>query len=311
MNELINVLKKEEITKLQLRAIYEKYGFKQYKMGRFEEYKFYLDNKNFLLNDSVLTFTNLDGRLLALKPDVTLSIAKQWNGEELKVYYNENVYRPDRNKRHFKEIEQAGLERIGRISAADVSEVVLLAAKSLSIVSGSSLLELGHNGFLKGVLKAAACDKRTSDVLVRLISEKNASELHNVLATLPIDKAVSDVIVRLPGLCGAISDVIDTAKPLCLNNEMSAALMELEALFSSLRTQAGICDLRLDLSLSGEEEYYNGVIFCGYIKGLPARVLSGGRYDGLMEKLGKDCDAIGFAIYFDELEQLYYADKEA
>ncbi|MEG2054356.1 MAG: ATP phosphoribosyltransferase, partial [Oscillospiraceae bacterium] len=68
----------------------EKYGYKKYKVSNFEEYNFYLQYKSFLTSDKILTFTDLDGRLLALKPDITLSIiknAKVENGKTEKAYY--------------------------------------------------------------------------------------------------------------------------------------------------------------------------------------------------------------------------------
>ena len=93
----LNILRPQERLSLQLRALYERAGFRQYRMGRFEEYGLYQQNRRFLASDQVITFTDLDGRLLALKPDVTLSIAKDARFEEGgcgRFYYSENVYRP-------------------------------------------------------------------------------------------------------------------------------------------------------------------------------------------------------------------------
>ena len=72
----LNMLRPQERLSLRLRLLYEEAGFRQYRMGRFEEYGLYQQNRRFLASDQVITFTDLDGRLLALKPDVTLSIAK-------------------------------------------------------------------------------------------------------------------------------------------------------------------------------------------------------------------------------------------
>ena len=72
----LNILKPQERVSLQLRLLYERAGFSKYHMGRFEEYGLYQENRRFLSSEQVITFTDLDGRLLALKPDVTLSIAK-------------------------------------------------------------------------------------------------------------------------------------------------------------------------------------------------------------------------------------------
>ena len=86
-------LKKEDRNILSLRHLYEQYGFVHYKMNKFEEYDLYVSNKDFLSGDNIITFTDTNGRLLALKPDVTLSIVKNYReaaGTVQKVYYNEN-----------------------------------------------------------------------------------------------------------------------------------------------------------------------------------------------------------------------------
>ena len=95
----LNILKPQERVSLQLRLLYEQAGFRKYHMGRFEEYGLYQENRRFLSSEQVITFTDLDGRLLALKPDVTLSIAKNAQVEPGgcgRYYYMENVYRPAR-----------------------------------------------------------------------------------------------------------------------------------------------------------------------------------------------------------------------
>ena len=99
MNLDNSVLKNDEKAVFQLRSLYRKYGYSQYKMSKFEEYDLYVRNKNFLVSDNIITFTDTDGKLMALKPDVTLSIIKNTKDESdsvQKVYYNENVYRVSR-----------------------------------------------------------------------------------------------------------------------------------------------------------------------------------------------------------------------
>ena len=138
-------LKPDEKACLQLRGLYEQYGYKKYKMGKFEEYSLYAENKDFLGSDKVITFTDLDGRLLALKPDVTLSIIKNTNAtseSNEKLYYLENVYRESRESHTFKEISQMGLECIGRVEPYCIVEVISLAAESLNAISGDYILEL-------------------------------------------------------------------------------------------------------------------------------------------------------------------------
>ena len=77
-----------------LRALYQKSGYVRYKMSKFEEYDFYAANRDFLVSDNIISFTDTNGRLMALKPDVTLSIVRGSTdtlGSVSKVYYDENL----------------------------------------------------------------------------------------------------------------------------------------------------------------------------------------------------------------------------
>ena len=136
-------LQPKERASFALRALYEAAGCRKYHMGRFEEYGLYQENRSFLSSEQVITFTDLDGRLLALKPDVTLSIAKTAQpapGETLCYYYHENVYRPSAESHTFKEISQMGLEMLGAVGEAQVQQAVCLAARSLDALGAEWVL---------------------------------------------------------------------------------------------------------------------------------------------------------------------------
>ena len=75
----------------RLNGLYEQYGYRKFRMSKFEDYDLYAQNKDFLKSGHIITFTDVDGALKALKPDITLSIMKNNNGSSEKVYYNENV----------------------------------------------------------------------------------------------------------------------------------------------------------------------------------------------------------------------------
>jgi len=304
-NSLLNVLKADELLKLKLRALYEKHGYRKYSMSRFEEYSLYLENRNFLVNDAVITFTDLDGRLLALKPDVTLSIVKHSGDGEQRLYYTENVYRPDRAKRSFREIQQVGLERVGKLDKYIIGEVVALAAKSLNVISANSLLEVSHCGFVNGLLNCVTDNNNVRALLLKLIEEKNVHGIVDVAKSQGFSKEHLAILENVPFLSGNVDEVLEKAKAFAVCGEMGVALDELAELKSELAEYDGLCDIKIDLSLVGADDYYNGVVFCGYIKGLPFRVLSGGRYDALLKRLGNNNGALGFAIYFDELEPLF------
>ncbi len=300
-----DILREEERIVLSLRSLYESYGYRKYKMSEFEEYRLYMENKNFLVSESVIAFTDLDGRLLALKPDVTLSIVRHAGEGEQRVYYNESVYRPDKAKRAFREISQMGLERIGKIDDYAVSETVCLAAKSLYRVSQDSLIEISHMGFAAGLVSATGLNDTDAGEIYALIGEKNIHGIRDLAAKKGISDDLVEAICTIPTLCGNPESVLSRAEKLCICDEMRDAVNGLRAVVSALKSADGICRVRLDLSLLGEADYYNGIIFAGFISGLPSRVLSGGRYDMMLKKFGHTGGAIGFALYFSELELMF------
>ena len=298
-------LQPKERASFALRALYEAAGCRKYHMGRFEEYGLYQENRSFLSSEQVITFTDLDGRLLALKPDVTLSIAKTAQpapGETLKYYYHENVYRPSAESHTFKEIAQMGLEMLGAVGEAQVQQTVGLAAKSLEQLGTAWVLELSHMGYLFGLLDALAVPETARPALLDLLREKNAHELRAAAKAAGLDDAGADTLCALLTLCGGCEETLAHAEACCKNDRMRAAAAELRALTRSLSAGGG--SVRLDLSLAGEMEYYNGLVFQGYLQGLPRPLLKGGRYDLLMQKFTPGADAIGFAVYLDELDRL-------
>ncbi|MBO5184513.1 MAG: ATP phosphoribosyltransferase regulatory subunit, partial [Clostridia bacterium] len=120
------VLQQSEKIIFALRELYLSKKFSPYRMSKFEEYDLYADNKDFLVSDNVITFNDIGGKLMALKPDVTLSIIKNSVDKPLetqKLFYNENVYRVSKSTGSFKEIMQTGVECFGKVGEAEICEV--------------------------------------------------------------------------------------------------------------------------------------------------------------------------------------------
>lgn len=298
-------LQPKERASFALRALYEAAGCRKYHMGRFEEYGLYQENRSFLSSEQVITFTDLDGRLLALKPDVTLSIAKTAQpapGETLRYYYHENVYRPSAESHTFKEISQMGLEMLGAVGEAQVQQAVCLAARSLDALGAEWVLEVSHMGYLFGLFDALGVPDAARAKLLEKLREKNAHELRAAAGAAGLADAAADILCSVLSLCGSYADTLAKAAALCRNDAMRAAVAELEALAVPLEKAGGV--IRLDMTLAGEMEYYNGLVFQGYLKALPRPLLKGGRYDLLMQKFTPGAGAIGFAVYLDELERL-------
>ena len=180
----------EDQALLALSGLYESYGYTRFKMSRFEEYDLYVRNKDFLVSDQVITFTDRTGRLLALKPDVTLSIIKNGSTEGVrKVYYNENVYRVAPGSESFQEITQVGLECVGQIGDYEIAETVVLAVKSLSLLGRPFALELSHMGLVSAVLDGAGIPQKEKKNALRCIQHKSSHELQLLCGTCGADNA--------------------------------------------------------------------------------------------------------------------------
>lgn len=306
MNITDSILRREERAIFGLRNLYEQYGYKKYKMSKFEEYDLYLENKSFLPSQRVITFTDLSGKLMALKPDVTLSIAKNAPtepSEPEKLYYNENVYRTPHGSNEYREIMQVGLECLGDIDLYMQAEVVLLACKSLQKLGEESLMVVSDMGFVSGLLESCGLSRSLEEKILKCIGHKNAHEIMRLCETSNIPTETRDALISITSLCGGFAETLDRAEELARNEKMRSSLKQLRELAGVLSTEPESSRLKLDFSVINDLSYYNGLIFQGFIGDVPTAILSGGRYDNLMEKLGKRTQAIGFAVYTDLLER--------
>lgn len=301
------LFKNEEKAIFTLRALYKQYGYLPFKMSKFEEYDLYVQNKDFLVSDRVITFNDTNGKLLALKPDVTLSIIKNTafeSGCKQKVYYNENVYRVSPSTHQFKEIMQTGLECIGDIDLYDIFEVVYLGAKSLACVSEDFSLDVSDMAILSAILDSVSDDEMFKKEITRLISEKNRHEAIALCKKYALDDESIDALVSLTGMYGEMSRVLEMLSPICKGEKAQVAYERLKALCTLLLSTEYASKIKLDFSLVNDMNYYNGIVFKGFLNGIPEGVLSGGEYGTLMQKMGRRGDAIGFALYLDTLEAL-------
>ena len=290
------IWKNEEQAGLELRNLYRRYGYVPYKMSRFETYDLYVRNKDFLVSDQIITFSDRSGRLLALKPDVTLSIVKnapEEPGVVQKVYYQENVYRD------YREILQAGLECVGDLGDYEIAEVVMLAAKSLQQLGERWVLDISHMGLLAAVLESSSLDREAQIRAMEYLHRKNFHQLKAICDNDPVWEKLSAI-----ASCRGGREVVERLEVLLTTEAEQQALLQLKGLWKVLEASGCASSIRLDFSVGNNMRYYSGVVFRGYLEGIPASILSGGQYDKLPQKMGRKAKAIGFAIYLGLLEKL-------
>ncbi len=306
MDNILSILSPEERAAFSLCALYESAGYKKYRMSKFEEYALYVQNKDFLVSESVITFTDTDGKLLALKPDVTLSIIKNSRPAEgvMKVYYKENVYRVSKGTKSFKELMQAGLECLGEVTTETVIEVLSLAARSLDAISAENVLEISHLDVVSGVLSALAITEEDRREILLFLGEKNLGGIRAASRRLSLSAVQTSLLESLVTVYGSPAKVLPALEKLAITAELSAAIAELSAIVDGLSALGLSEKLIIDFSVVNDMNYYNGIAFKGFVNGIPAGILSGGEYDGLLKKMQKKEKGIGFAVYMDEIARL-------
>ncbi|GCF93489.1 hypothetical protein NRIC_13800 [Enterococcus florum] len=298
MKDLWNVLRPEEQIELQLRKLYGQHHFHLYRLNSFEEFDNYQQQRNFLRDSSIITFTGNDGRTMALKPDVTISIVKNTpSGERRKVYYVEDVYRHDRHEGEYQKIQQIGLEIIDEITEKDELEALSLAWQSLALV-GEGTLDLSHIKIIDGICDRFPVEEREN--VLQALNRKSSHEMRDLATMYRLPQQEQEHLEKLVRLSGTFDEKFEKAQHLlALFPKALEGLNELKVLQEAQLKDQSLSDkirLRLDFSIINDADYYSGLLFQGFIKASKEIILHGGRYDHLLERQGKSQGAIGFGM---------------
>ncbi|MDD6043887.1 MAG: ATP phosphoribosyltransferase regulatory subunit [Eubacteriaceae bacterium] len=301
------LLRNEERAILTLRALYRKHGFLPHKMNKFEEYEFYIENKDFLMADRIATFYDTNGKLMALRPDVTLSIIKNNEfipGVKQRVYYDESVYRAYGSSRQIREIKQVGLECVGDLDLFDISETLLLAGESLAKIADDFVISISHLGILNSILQETCTDSEFTRKALNYIKAKNAHDIEKLCMKYRVPEAAAQRLCSFVSLYGRIEEILPQLSLLCTSEEAVEGLEEIKTLYQIIKDTPYKDNFVVDFSIVNDMDYYNNIVFQGFIKGISENILAGGQYDKLLEKMNKESRGIGFGITLNHLEML-------
>lgn len=257
--------------------------------------------------ESLYMLTDYTGRMMALRPDSTLPIARiaatrlRDADYPLRLYYNQRVFqRCPSFSGHSDETTQSGIELIGASSIRADLEIITMAIDALNSCGARDFrIEIGHAGFFKALSNALKTSTEIRDEMVDYIETKNFAALNDLLDTLGESDATR-VLRSLPRLFGG-GEVIEQAQSMCKAKDEILPLQYLAELYKKL-SQLGLGDkINIDLGLVHRNNYYTGVVFRGFIEGSGLTVLSGGRYDSLLGEFGKQLPATGFGVAIDAL----------
>ena len=286
----------------KLTHLFRQRGYAEIITPEVEFYDLFVKSGNPMPQESMLKIIDRSGKICVMRPDCTTPIARVAATKlrdmvfPQRLYYNQTIFRSSgANKGGNSEIAQCGVELIGASGQKADVEMVALAVEALAACGLKNFhIELGHVDFFRSVEGQMELEPEQAETMRQLIENKNFAALNDFLEPYGTQPA-SMALRNLSRLFGG-REVLEEAERLIGKN---AALDHLKEVYSELE-KAGYGDyLRFDLGLVHQIDYYTGLVFRGYAEGFGAAVLSGGRYDHLVETFGRPAQATGFAVDVD------------
>lgn len=304
-NKLINKVK----------DVFIKWGYDEVITPTVEYYNTFHYKTQILKEEEMYKFFDNKGRILVLRPDMTIPIARVV-ATKLKDYkipirlrYESNVFRVNESlsgKRN--EYTDCGIELIGLDDSSSDLEVLITALEALRSVDIKEYkLEIGDINLFNSAINTLGIEENAKLKLAELIEKKNLKALEDFLEKLNIQDDKKVFLKRLPWLFGG-KEVLEECKTMIFNEGMSISLKYLEYLYNQLENLGFYDCITIDLGMVPRLNYYTGIIFRGYVQGVGNTVVSGGRYDNLIKEFGRDEKAIGFSINIDCLIPLVKSD---
>ena len=293
---------------IKIENILDKWGYNEVVTPTIEFYETFNSGFQNLKEEEVYKFFDNKGRILVLRPDMTIPIARVVATKfkdvpaPIRFRYSADVFRVNQSLGGKKnEYTDCGVELIGVKDASSDLEILVTALDVLKILEESEIkLEIGNINFFNSAVKNLNLKEEERLRLAQLIDKKSLKELEDFLSQLKVTEEYKEFFTKLPWLFGG-REVLEKAREYSFNDELKESIDYLEKLASTL-DELGYGDLiSFDLGMVQRLNYYTGITFRGYVEGVGAIALSGGRYDNLIALFGEDRPAVGFSINLDSL----------
>lgn len=285
------------------------YGYHDIQTPMFEYFDVFRKEIGTVPSKDLYKFFDKDGNTLALRPDITPSIARVastlFADEQIPIrlcYTGNTFINHSTNQGRLKEITQMGVELIGDNSVEADAEMLALVIESLSSVGLKEFqLSVGNVDYFKSLIEDANLDEEAEERVINLINNRNYFGVEDYLDKIRVKRSSREAFVALSEMVGGL-EVLTKAKDIAPNSAGIMAIKRLEKIYNILKMYGMEKFITFDLSMTGGTYgYYTGIIFRGYTFGTGDAIVKGGRYDKLLEKFGKESPSIGFAIVIDEL----------
>lgn len=294
----------------RVHSIFKSRGYSELITPSIEFYDVFNHNSGYFPQERLFKLTDCKGRLLVLRPDNTVPIARIVATRlkdavlPMRLYYNQCVFTMEPSlKGRSAQTVQTGIELIGSSSKMADLEVISTAIEVLSSCSdGEFSLEIGDIRFFRELVDKLDATGEQKETIRDYIEAKNYPALNDMLDSIG-KNGITHALKRLPRLFGG-EEIFEKASKLFSDEKIDAVLESLKEMYNKVSAIIGSGRLTVDLGMVNRTDYYTGVIIKGYLEGYGEEVLSGGRYDKLIADFGYDVPATGFAVNVDAVTQV-------
>ncbi|EPR13937.1 ATP phosphoribosyltransferase regulatory subunit [Ruminiclostridium papyrosolvens] len=293
---------KREIEK-RIRNTFRSYGYYEIETPTIEFFDVFSSEIEHFPQESMVKFFDQKGRILVLRPDITVPVARITATKNrdvqlpIKYSYIGNVFRFNEvGGGRQNEFTQAGVEMLGDSSSESDAEIIAMAINTLKSAGLKEFkIEIGQVEFFKGLAEEAGFSNEDIDAISKQIDKKDLVGVEEILNRYEISTRLKELILKLTGLLGTV-DVIKEFKNSAINDRSLKAIENVEEVVSIL-CDYGLSEyVSIDLGMLKSLNYDTGITFRGFTNGVGFPILSGGRYDNLTSSFGKECPATGFSV---------------
>lgn len=281
------------------RRVVESFGYEEYGAPILEPLGIYAAKSGAdLVNDETYRFTDRSDREVAIRPEMTPTVARMVAGKQQETPYPARWYsianfmryeRPQKGRE--REFWQLNVDLFG-VESVDADVEIITIANQIMQSFGAKpkmyTIRINHRRLIDFMMKDyLGLDVVQSELMVKLFDKKNKITPHEfkdkVLDILDNDQAEAG-LEKIAKLFRA--KTVEELPQAIRENE---AFAELNHLFVSL-TEAGVKNAQFDIGLMRGLDYYNGIVFEVFDTHPDNNraMFGGGRYDGLTTVFGAE-----------------------
>lgn len=289
------------------------YGYENIQTPTFEFFDVFSEEIGTTSSRELYKFFDKEGNTLVLRPDFTPSMARcaakyfMEQNVPIRFCYAGNTFINNSNLQgKLKELTEMGAELIGDDSVYADAEIIMMVIDTLR-ASGLSKFQvsIGEVEYFKGICRHAGLDNETEMALRDYISEKNFFAAEELMIEKGISERDREAILQVREFY-QVEETLTRARELAPNEMSRSAIARLEELYALLKEYGVEEYVSFDLGMLSKFHYYTGVIFKAYTYGVGDAIVTGGRYDTLLSRFGKEAAAIGFMIIIDDLMEALF-----